>query len=257
MMDNVQFTDEQLTAYLDGEATVELCDQIETALETDDALGMQLAALDIPVAEIAQAYDALLLQAPPMLPPPTPMQRPSRLSVGIWGMVGLFGTGIAAGLATAMITGVGAPPPPQPGWKAVVASYQSLYSSDTLADDDSSPTEMQAQLAQVSQLVGADLTKLPQVDGLTFKRAQVLGFKGKPLVQLAFVRSDGTPVALCIIKAKTKDSKPINSEELSGMAAASWNSDGLAYLLIGGTEAPSTQSEAEAFEIWSTTVADI
>jgi|TARA_B110000908_G_scaffold149043_1_gene182009 hypothetical protein len=90
-----------------------------------------------------------------------------------------------------------------------------------------------------------------------------LGFKGKPLVQLAFVRADGTPIALCIIKANTKDSKPINSEELFGMAAASWNSDRRAYFLIGGETAPTTQSEAKAkakakaFEIWAATVSDI
>lgn len=257
MMDHVQFTDEQLTAYLDGEATADLCAQIEAALDTDDALGAQLAALDIPVVEIAQAYDVLLTQAPSMPLLPAKAQHSTHRRIGVWGIVGVFGTGIAAGLATAMFTGFGSPPPAQPGWKAVVGSYQSLYSVDTLANEDISPAETQIQLAQVSQLVGADLTQLPQVEGLTFKRAQVLGFKGKPLVQLSFVRSDGTPIALCIIKANTKDSKPINSEELFGMAAASWNSDGRAYLLIGGDAAPTTQSEAKAFEIWAETVSDI
>ena len=79
------------------------------------------------------------------------------------------------------------------------------------------------------------------------------------------MRADGTPIALCIIKANTKDSKPINSEELFGMAAASWNSDRRAYFLIGGETAPTTQSEAKAkakakakaFEIWAATVSDI
>ena len=65
MMDTAQFTDEQLTAFLDGEADAELYAQIEVALETNEALGEQLAGLDIPIAQIAQAYDALLTQAPP------------------------------------------------------------------------------------------------------------------------------------------------------------------------------------------------
>jgi hypothetical protein len=41
------------------------------------------------------------------------------------------------------------------------------------------------------------------------------------------------------------------------MAAASWNSDGRAYLLIGGDAVPTTKSEAKAFEIWAKTVSDI
>lgn len=257
MMDTAQFTDEQLTAFLDGEADAELYAQIEVALETDEALGEQLAGLDIPIAQIAQAYDALLTQAPPMPALPVQVQGLSRRGVGIWGMVGVFGTGIAAGLAMAIFSGLGTTAPAQTGWKAVVASYQSLYSPDTLAGASIDPTEAQAQLVQVSELIGADLTQLPQIDGLTFKRAQVLGFKGKIFVQLAFVRSDGTPVALCIIDAKTKVSTPINSEEFFGMAAASWNIDGRAYLLIGGDAVPTTQSEAKAFETWTTTVSDI
>ena len=203
MMDTAQFTDEQLTAFLDGEADAELYAQIKVALETDEALGEQLAGLDIPIAQIAQAYDALLTQAPPMPALPVQVQGLSRRGVGIWGMVGVFGTGIAAGLAMAVFSGLGTTAPAQPGWKAVVASYQSLF-PDTLAGTSIDPTEAQAQLVQVSELIGADLTKLPLINGLTFKRAQVLGFKGKTLVQLVFVRPDGTPVAFCIIDAKIK-----------------------------------------------------
>jgi anti-sigma factor RsiW len=256
MMRNAQFTDEQLTAYLDGEADAELCAQIEAALETDETVGEQLAGLDIPVASIAQAYDALLNQAPPM--PALPLQaQPARSIVGVWGMAGVFGTGIAAGLAVALFTGLGTPAPSQPGWKAVVASYQSLYSRETFTGAVIDPQDAQTQLVQVSQLIGADLTQLPEVKGLIFQRAQVLGFKGKPLIQLSFVRPDGTPIALCIIQAKTKDSKPIKSEIIWGMAAASWNIDGRAYLLIGGDAAPTTQTEAKAFETWAAAVTDI
>tara|TARA_B100000780_G_scaffold213402_1_gene152951 strand:+ start:290 stop:415 length:126 start_codon:yes stop_codon:yes gene_type:complete len=41
------------------------------------------------------------------------------------------------------------------------------------------------------------------------------------------------------------------------MAAASWNIDGRAYLLIGGDAVPTTQSEAKAFETWTTMVSNI
>lgn len=257
MMDDVKFTDEQLTAYLDGEAEVELCALIDAALETDAHLGERLAGLDIPIAAIAQAYELLLDQAPAMPTLPVQSLVPNRTGFGIWGSIGVFGTGIAAGLAMAVFTGFGVQAPTEPGWKAVVASYQSLYSFDTLAGKSIDATEAQLQLAHVSQVLGADLTQLPQVNGLTFKRAQILGFKGKPLIQLAFARADGTPVALCIINVNDKDNNPINSEEMFGMASASWNIDGIAYLLIGGDVTPTTNAEAQAFEAWTATVSDI
>lgn len=257
MMDHNHFTDEQLTAYLDGEANADLCAAIEAALEVDAQLGEQLAGLDIPMAAIGQAYDALLDQTPQMPALPAMAKHPARRGFGIWGAVGVFGTGIAAGLAMAVFTGLGDPAPKEPGWKAVVASYQSLYSMETFTADDVDIVEAQLQLAQVSQLIGSDLTQLPNIQGLSFKRAQILNFKGKPLVQLAFAREDGTPVALCIIKSNTNDSKPINLETFFGMEAASWNTDGLAYLLIGGDAVPTTQTEAKAFETWALSVSDI
>jgi anti-sigma factor RsiW len=257
MMDHNHFTDEQLTAYLDGEADAELTAMIDAALEVDAQLGDRMAGLDIPLAAINQAYDALLDQAPEMPDVQTMTAQHPRQGFGIWGAIGVFGTGIAAGLAMAVFTGFGDPVPKEPGWKAVVASYQSLYSMETFTADAVDETEAQLQLAQVSQLIGSDLTQLPDIDGLSFKRAQILNFKGKPLVQLAFARADGTPVALCIIKSKTKDSKPINLETFFGMEAASWNIDGLAYLLIGGDVVPETTSEAKAFETWAMTISDI
>ncbi|MEP3945133.1 hypothetical protein [Ascidiaceihabitans sp.] len=268
---NAQFTDEQLTSYLDGEAADDLCAAIDVALETDETLGDRLVGLDIPMAELDAAFAGLLADAPVMPPLDVPNQTPNvpepaylNRGIGWLGGMGMFGTGIAAGVAmmlfvgTSTFTGTGTTPEPAaPGWKAVVASYQSLYTQQTVAGWTPTPEQTQTQLANVSQLVGADLTGLPAIEGLTFKRAQILGFNGKPLVQIAFARADGTPVALCIIAAKSKEAKAMQAETLGGMAAASWNLDGRAYLLIGGDAQAATQSEADAFEAWAATVADI
>lgn len=268
---NAQFTDEQLTAYLDGEAADDLCAAIDVALETDETLGDRLVGLDIPMAELDAAFAGLLADAPamPSLDAPGQMPdvpEPANLNRGIgWlGGMGVFGTGIAAGVAMMLFVGTGTftgtgttPEPAAPGWKAVVASYQSLYTQQTVAGWTPTQEQAQTQLANVSQLVGADLTGLPAIEGLTFKRAQILGFNGKPLVQIAFARADGTPVALCIIAANSKEAKAMQAETLGGMAAASWNLDGRAYLLIGGDAQAATQSEADAFEAWAATVADI
>ncbi len=63
---DAQFTDEQLTAYLDGEAADELCTMIDAALDVDEVLGERLADLDIGLDQISAAFDGLLAQAPAM-----------------------------------------------------------------------------------------------------------------------------------------------------------------------------------------------
>ena len=57
MTETRHFTDEELTAFLDGEADDALSEAIATQLETDPALEAQLAALDIPMAELKGAIE--------------------------------------------------------------------------------------------------------------------------------------------------------------------------------------------------------
>lgn len=253
-MSDREFSDEELTAFLDGEAGDELAFAISTQMETDDALNAQIAALDIPKDALVEAFDALLSTAPempylPQMDAPAPAQPTSRFGWA-WGF-GTFGTGIAAGLAVALFTGFGAPPAaPPPGWVAFVASYQSLYTEATLRDVAPSDADTSAQLASVSSELGLDLTSLPQAEGLTFKRAQVLSFNGKPLIQVAYLRDDGTPVALCILPAGP-DGKPVSMGAAQGMALARWNTPGFGYLLIGGDDAAPLETEADTFRDWS------
>lgn len=255
MTDVRAFTDEELTAFLDGEADDALHAEIEAALERDPALGDQLAALDVPLAPIAEAYEALLQDAPPMPALPDPVFAPAPAPRGRWAWgVGTFATGLAAGLAVAMFTGFGTPEPAPRGWVSFVASYQALYTAETLAIADPSADEAAMQLAAVSNALDLDLSGLPEAEGLTFKRAQVLGFNDKPLIQIAFARADGTPVALCIIPAGP-DSKPVNMGQAEGMELARWNTPGYGFLLIGGTDNAPLQQEAETFQNWSADIA--
>lgn len=246
------FTDEELTAYLDGEAEDALCAELDTALETDEALGERLAGLDLDLAPIAAAYDALMDTAPPMPElPPIMAPAPARATRFGWGWgVSTFAGGLAAGLAVAMFTGFGTPEPAPRGWVSFVASYQALYTTATLSVDTPTPDQAELQLAAVSDALGVDLGSVPMAEGLTFKRAQVLGFRGKPLIQIAYLREDGTPVALCIIPAGP-DSKSVSMGEAEGMDIARWNTPGFGFLLIGGTEEAPLASEAETFQMWS------
>jgi anti-sigma factor RsiW len=250
MMDDRQFTDEDLTAFLDAEADADLSAAIGARRETDAALAARLEALDIPLVQIAGAYDAMLANAPAMPAFVNDTKSvPRRFGWG-WG-AGTFAGGLAAGLAVAAFLGLGAPTPAKPGWVAYVASYQALYTTQTLTlSAPPSHDETQAQLAAVSAALGLDITALPMAQGLTFKRAQVLGFNGKPLIQIAFLRDDGTPVALCIIPAGP-DTEGMELDTAQGLDLARWNAPGFGYLLIGGDDAAPLAAEAETFRQWS------
>lgn len=244
------FSDEDLTAYLDGEADSTLEAAISAALETDEALQARLARLDVPLATIAQAYDSVLAQAPAM--PDTATVRPMLRDTHrrwAWGAA-TFGTGLVAGLALAVLWGVSTSQPEARGWVSHVASYQKLYTATTFAAVSATPQQVDQQLAEVSQGIGIDLINLPQAAGLTFKRAQLLGFAGKPLVQISYLRDDGTPVALCIIPAGPDDAG-LSMGAAEGLGLARWNTHGYGFLLIGGDEAAPLAREAEIFRDWS------
>lgn len=233
MTERQTFTDEQLVAYLDGEVEFTPADEITAALAHDAELAERLAALDFDKGALQSGFDAMLGDQKPPALPVSPVAANNN-----WLMAG----SMAASILIAAFVGYGAGnflnQPAAPGWKAYVASYQSLYSADTLRHVNSSPEVQTAELERVSAAIGKsiDLAALQQNSDLTYKRAQVLTFKGKPLVQLAFLTKSGEPVALCILRSSKPDSAAMSQANLEGMSSASWNKDGYSYLLIGGDD---------------------
>lgn len=245
-MSRPDFSDEDLTAFLDGEASPDLEAAIAEAVEMDDALADRLAGLDLPLATLRAEYDALLDDAPPMPALPT-AQAPRRPMIGL----GLFGGGLAAGLAIAALTGLFSTAPKTPEWKTVVADYQLLYGPETLEGLAPNASEAQAQLLRAGQAIDLDLSGLPTPEGLTFRRAQLLAFENRPLVQIAFTRADGTPLALCILPRSDEVTSGFDMETLQGLMSASWHTPSHGYILIGKEPADQLRSPAQAFEAWS------
>ncbi|WGI23144.1 hypothetical protein [Amylibacter sp. IMCC11727] len=253
MTDAPHFTDEDLTAFLDGEADDALVKAIETALGSDPALNDRLAALDVPMGALKSGLDAFMDQAPamPLIDVPTinPAVEPNIVAMAParrWG-------GLAAAAAVVFAFGLGAfggysiDKQEKPlSWMQAAASYQALYVPTTLAIASPDAASGQAQLANVSDVVGQDLTGVQAIDGLDFKRAQVLGYNGKPLIQIAYVNGAGEPMALCVIKLDSATEEAVETRTMNGLAAASWKADGYAYLLIGGSDQAAVQSWAEA-----------
>lgn len=230
------FTDEDLTAYLDGEADSALRQGIESALASDARLEGRLRALDIPLGAMRGALSPAALSAPEMPRNllPTPFTSHTRLSL------------VAALALAAALGALGAymwRPAASPGWMDVVASYQSLYVTETVANANQPPDMTAEVLAGFGSDHGIDLTPAQSVDGLDFKRAQILGFKGKPLLQMAYLSEDDVPFAFCITRFAGEDRGP-RTETLEGLSATSWVKDGIGYLVIGGQDDATVSSAA-------------
>ncbi len=233
-------SDEDLCLYLDQEADTDLALRIEQALKTDITLQTRLNVLSDAEQSLTTSFQAALGVAPEM--PNLPTRNFSRQTV--WQVCsGSMVAGALVGIGLMWGTYRQSPS----GWKDVVASYQSLYVTETLAGARSDTITTQAKLKQLSQTLGLDLTNLPQVDGLSYVRAQQLGFRGKPLAQLTFLTADGGPVALCIVKTGKGDSPDIIPEVLEGMSAYSWTEDGYGILLIGPQGEQGLENAAKRF----------
>ncbi|WP_299408323.1 hypothetical protein [uncultured Roseobacter sp.] len=241
MTDAAHITDEDLTAYLDDEVTAELRARIETALQVDPAVKARLTVLTLDIASLRRDMLASYPPAPPL--PEMPVAPNAHSSTGI------FATGLVAGLAISGIVFASflAQPKPAEGWAGFVASYQMLYTAETLDVVDQSDADTRAQLQRVSAAVDLDLSILPEIDGLTLKRAQVLGFRGQPLVQIAYQDADGTPVALCIILADGQAPLALTEGEARGLQTVRWNRDAHGFLLIGDMDPAPLRQAAEVF----------
>lgn len=238
--ESLAFTDETLSAYLDGELDAATTAAIDAAIETDETLVDRLAALDIPVDLIRSVMAPDVLGAPPLpdflreAEEPIQSQTPTRTRPRSFLPLALVASFLVGMVATTLIL-----PEPEPapgGWTAAVASYQALYVTETLATSKQDAAARDAVLARAGLEFDVTLASATQIDGLDFKRAQMLGFKGKPLLQMAYLTPDGTPMALCLIRTDNPD-RGFKEIDMFDLAGTSWVSNGVGYLLIGGDDA--------------------
>lgn len=244
MTDRRDFSDQDLSCYLDGEADPGLAAALTTALATDTGLQARLDALRAALEPFTQALEAALKLAPDMATLP---QSQPRAANSNW-KVGLAGVAIGA-IAALGLTWARAPDTPKYDWIEDVALYQSLYVAETLALIDTAPEENKALLAQVSRALGFDLTNLPQVAGLTLKHTQQLGYNGKPLAQLIFANTAGNPVALCVTRTNAADTANIRFQIVQGLRAYTWVENGYGILLIGPPDDTTLENTAALYRL--------
>lgn len=224
-----RFSDAELTAYLDGELDSAARADVEQALSSDPELREQLASLTVPIDTMKDSFNAVLHTAPRIAPLPT--NAPAR---GI-----LPPLALAAALALCAVLGVWSFSSDRSrqttDWRVAVAEYQVLYVTETLSSADPGPDGGIELLGRMSQVLGHDLLDARNSDDLDFRRAQILGFNGQPLIQVAYLADETVPVALCITRVGESD-QAVETEFLQGLAASHWVSGGFGYILIGGTD---------------------
>jgi anti-sigma factor RsiW len=229
------FTDEELTAYLDGEHAFAPVAEIDAALKKDADLRQRLDQMMLDRDALKGAFDALLKQAPPAPPAAMPAANNNSKTVAPW-----YRQAAAAVVLLALGAGLGnwmsMSQRQLDGWQDYAAAYHMLYGKDTLANVAPTADDAGVQLQRVSDVLGKPvaLDKLAAADAISFKRAQVLEYYGQPLVQIAFTTEKGDPVAFCIMRST--ESKSVVVGENQGLASAEWSQDGYDYLLIGGKD---------------------
>lgn len=237
-------TDEQLTAFIDGELDVADCERIERLIADDERVAERFDFLSRSSLPFTEAFQPILAEAPAAkleaMLAAIPSGRESNTRSGGFGRRG-FLAAVAASFVAAIaidraVIGIGhrlSKPDEDTEWRAVVAEYLSLYTADTL----SAPAGDHAQ--QVAQLndVGArlDLPLKPEaiaMPGVEFKRAQILNYDSKPLAQIAYLDPESGPMALCIVQS-TRGAAAPDMESRRGMNVVYWSSSTHAFMLIG------------------------
>ena len=195
---------------------------------------------------VAQGANDPAIEHNAQLPPPVR----SRLRIApAWLAVAFVGGAFCCGVVLRLAPGVGFAPGNSAGntatlasssmtslpWVQVAASYQQLYSRDTVSHLWPDVSDAQSTVDEIRTEDGIAL-RVPDLSkaGLRFIRVQRLKFHGRPLVQIVYLPEKGDPVALCVIK-EDKANQSVASQRVDTMNVVTWRESKLGYALIGAT----------------------
>ena len=248
MSDASRFTDEQLTAFLDGERQHTPYTEIEAAMKSDPSVGQRLRELEIDRGVITDSMQDLLSIAPDAPELPEVKTQEQEKNSG-WLRANLIAAAVSAIMLFGGVLGYSLAGKETNDWHDYVAAYHSLYINNTLAHVNNSESRALEELERVGSAIGKNLSfeTLQGMRGLDYKRAQILGFEGKPLAQMTFLSKMGNPIALCIIRSDVNGHSKIENFQLEGMASASWSRSGYEYLIIGGKDSALIEAAAAHF----------
>jgi anti-sigma factor RsiW len=238
--------DALLVAYLDGELEPEVHHEVELMLGTDPSLRARLAAIAEGGRPVRSAYNALLESAPrdrlqarlATALADTARRGHDRLRRALLAAAAVLLLLLGGGVAGYLI----AKPPVGPFEEAntdeaklvdAVAGEMSLYGEASMAAIEVDDTERKAELSKLAQEVNLDLSEVRvTLQGLTFKRAELLQFQGSKVAQLLYASDRDDPIALCIMTESGGEAER-EVESHDGLNLAYWSTGGRRFLLIG------------------------
>jgi anti-sigma factor RsiW len=250
-----QTSDDELTAYLDGELGDSERIALEQRIGEDPALRARIDLLAAGARDFAAAYGSLLggapserlqaiLQSVQARSAAEASRRGRRRLAAIAAAVVLFIAGGAVGFFLPRVFPDLAPPYETGNWRETVAEYTALYTPETFAAIPSDPALHAEALRVVGEKLGLDLdpSKVALAD-FDLKGAILFEFKGRPLAQIAYLSAKDGPVAFCIIRNGRPDAPPAY-EERDGQRIVYWTKDGRGYLVIGRVPRPELEELA-------------
>lgn len=236
----MMFSDEQLRDYLAGTLPSEDAARLEEEVAQDPALGARLFDLDYaratplrdafePVPDAARLKDLETLVLNANVDGATSKPQVS------WKWSAATA---AAAFAVGAFLFSGPTGQDEPSWQDQVAVYQTLYVAETLASTVTNDEELTVQLERSARAVGRTLPLdiVGNLEGMKLLRAQVLGFEGAPLIQMAYLSDDGVPVALCAIRLTAPATDELTLETLSGLPVVHWSDGRFGYMVVGDIE---------------------
>jgi len=251
---NPILSDEELTAYIDGELSDAEVSRIEALLHSNERVGARLKFLSRSSLQFKQAFEPLLTAAPkteldamlgivPGDAKPAP-SRPSRREF-LSAIAACLVAGVVADQAFIGIRNRLHAPDENSEWRTVVAEYITLYTADTLAGPSPSDDAQAAQLALLDDKLGLSLSpQTVSLPGIEFKRAQLLQYDDKPLAQIAYLDPETGPLALCIVRSAVGTKEP-DVEGRHGLNVVYWSNPTHAFMLIGRIPIDRMQELAE------------
>ncbi|MBY5406570.1 anti-sigma factor family protein [Rhizobium leguminosarum] len=237
-------SDEELTAFIDGELTAEEAARIDAIVNEDESVAERLEFLARASLPFKQAFAPLLSQAPrekletmlaaiPAQPSARPASTPAFASRRRF--LGALAASLVAGIAIdRAVIGIGFSAKDENSeWRSVVADYISLYTPETLAGPVPTREVQAAQLRPLDEKLGLSLSpEAVSLPGIDFKRALMLQYDGKPLAQIAYLDPETGPMALCIVKSDAGRKAP-DLESRKGLNVIYWSNETHAFMLIG------------------------
>lgn len=265
----IAFNDGQVLQYVDGNMDADTAKCVTAAMNSDAELRQRINAMRASMLPYSAAYKN---QSPPPLPESIRQsvntwsrvardapRRDHKTANRIWHIVavsGAIGLSFLMGFATSKLAentthfnaaqlGANLTEASDIAWAQRVVDYQSLYVENTVGSikvDRRKASELLATLSASAQLSShiPDLTQF----GYSFVRAQELGYKNKPLVQLVYKGVGKKPLALCFMPSEGQAQKSLRLAQHEELGSASWRLPDQRFVLIA--EEPTESLEAIA-----------